>query len=428
MMSKRRSVAKRKPVKVAVKRKKESASKETQELTRLGGALRSLGGLGGKMLGGLVGMGGAGGSLGTDLGASLSRWLGAGDYTVSSNSIVQRASAGATIPSMHKEGQTIVVRHKEYLTEVLSSTAFAVQTQYSINPGLSTTFPWLAAIAQQYSEYRVKGMVFHYVPTSGNAVTGTNPALGSVMLQTSYRASETAPTSKVELLNEYWASESVPSEGFCHPIECDPKENPFNVQYVRSTAVPTGDSVLMYDLGKTTLAVSGNLADGNVLGDLWVTYEIELRKPVLTDINNASVLTLTGSANSTIDNTHAFGANFSIRSSSFFVTPTFTANTITFPPGSTGAYAILLEYDGTVTAASFSPTTITGAGSSIIKFMGATAGKATAYTVGTASPFNAVAINITQPATTTVVTFLTAVMTGASGMQCLITQINPTIL
>jgi hypothetical protein len=182
---------------------------------------------------------------------------------------------------MHSNDQSITVRHKEYLGEIRGSTSYAVVQSFDLNPGMSGTFPWLSGVANRFQEYKLKGAVFHYVPSSGAAVSGTNAALGTVMMQTSYRASDTPPLNKVEMLNEYWSSEAVPSEPFCHPIECDPKENPFNIQYVRAGAIPSGDSILMYDLGVTHVAVSGQQADGNVLGDLWVTYEVELKKPVV---------------------------------------------------------------------------------------------------------------------------------------------------
>lgn len=271
-------------VKLRQKTRKSTQKKKNaqSEMTRLGYALRALGGLGGKMAGGLVGMPNAGGSVGTNLGAALSKWLGSGDYTVSTNSIVQKAQTPmGSIPSMHNDSQSIVVRHKEYLGPVLGSTGFKVQSVYSINPGVAQTFPWLSQVASRFQEYRIKGAVFHYVPTSGTSVSGTNPALGSVMIQTSYRANDSQPTSKIEMMNEYWACEGAPSETFCHPLECNPKENPFNVQYVRNHDVPEGDSVLMYDIGKTFLATSGMPATGNPVGDLWVTYEVELKKPVL---------------------------------------------------------------------------------------------------------------------------------------------------
>lgn len=195
-------------------------SKKKQNVSQVGQLIRSLGSLGGSALGGVVGLPAAGGAAGNSLGAALSKWMGFGDYTVSTNSIVSKAST--QIPAMHKEGQTVVIRHREFLTTVRSSTNFALQNSFTLNPGNSTTFPWLSTIAASFQEYRWKGLVFHYIPTSGSAISGTSPSLGSVMMQTSYRSTDSPPSSKAELLNEYWSGEAVPSETFAHPIECDP--------------------------------------------------------------------------------------------------------------------------------------------------------------------------------------------------------------
>jgi hypothetical protein len=226
----------------------------------------------------MVGMPSSGATIGTGLGAALSRWLGMGDYTVNQNSIVSRASN--SVPSMHKNDQTVVIRHREYIGPISGTTSFAVAYELPINPGLASTFPWLSGIATNFQEYKIRGMVYHYVPTSGTAISGTNSALGAVMIQTSYRATESAPASKVTMLNEYWANEVVPSDTMAHPIECDPKENPFAVHYVRSGNIPSGD-LLLYDVGKTFVATQG-MQGTNVVGDLWVTYEVELKKPMVT--------------------------------------------------------------------------------------------------------------------------------------------------
>jgi len=318
------------------------------EVTRLGAALRALGGLGGSALGGLVGMPAGGASAGSTLGAALSKWLGSGDYSVGSNTIVKKVMKGSdSVPMMHQEGQTILVRHKEYLGEVLGSIAFRVNQSFELNPGNSSTFPWLSGVASHFQEYKIRGLVFHYVPTSGSAVSSTNAALGSVMLQTSYRSNDTPPSSKVEILNEYCSNESVPAEPFAHPVECDPRENPFNVQYVRTGAVPTGDSKLLYDLGVTHVAVSGQQANDVVLGDLWVTYEIELKKPVLESNVTSS--------------TQSFSAEVvsaSLTASSYFATPTsrsgqlectIDGRTITFPKGTYGRYIICVRIASTLT-------------------------------------------------------------------------------
>jgi hypothetical protein len=199
--------------------------------------------------------------------------------------MIQRASAG--IPMMHNNGQSVVVRHKEFIGSVSGSSGFAVAYALTLNPGLRATFPWLSGLAVQFQEYDLKGCVFHYVPTSGAAISGTNSALGSVMIQTTYRSSDAPPNNKSSMLNEYWANEVVPSDTMCHPIECDPKENPFNIHYVRAGTIPSGEP-LMYDIGTTYVCTQG-MQGTNQVGDLWVTYEVELKKPIVSsNVTNLS--------------------------------------------------------------------------------------------------------------------------------------------
>lgn len=248
---------------------------------------------------------------------------------------------------MHTDQQSVRIAHKEYLGEVVASSAFTVLGSYELNPGNRQTFPWLSGIASQFQEYSFKGIVFHYIPSSGSAIASTNNALGTVMMQTTYRSSDSAPTSKVEMLNEYWSCETIPSEPLAHPIECNPKENPFNVQYVRTKAVPSGDSKLLYDLGMTHLAVSGQQGT-NVIGDLWITYDVELKKPIVTSNVTTDVLSAYIVGGGTIDFTNYFGT-----------TPTYPVNntiavtasgrTITFPKNSVGTWTITLDLSATST-------------------------------------------------------------------------------
>ena len=131
------------------------ATNKKNEVTRLGAALRTLGGLGGGAVGSLFGAPTTGTSFGTGLGAALSRWLGSGDYKVASNSVVSQSLKGnASIPSMHAEGQSVIVRHKEFVTEVRGYNTFTVRGSYDINPGRAETFPWLAGVAARFQEYK----------------------------------------------------------------------------------------------------------------------------------------------------------------------------------------------------------------------------------------------------------------------------------
>jgi len=220
-----------------------------------------------------------------------------------------------------------------------------VQKTLQINPGNSVAFPWLSGVAARFQEYKIRGLVFHYVPTSGTAVSGTNSALGSVMIQTSYRSNDSAPTSKAVMMNEYWATESVPADPFCHPIECDPKENPFNIQYVRTGTIPTSDNQLLYDLGVTYVATSG-MQSTNVVGDLWASYEIELKKPIV-DSNVTSTAPTLCAYFTTPTSVNPFPTTYSTQGD---ITVTSVSNqTITFGPGMVGSYLFTYQVQASTT-------------------------------------------------------------------------------
>jgi len=318
-----------------------------QEVGRLGQALRLLGGYGGGIAGGLFGQPAIGRSIGTNLGASVSKWLGSGDYAVKSNSLVNQMKSSGDIPMMHKTSQSVIVRHKEYLADIYSAatgspSAFSIQS-FPLNPGVELTFPWLCNIARNYQEYTIRGMIFHIESTSGESVAAANTTLGSVMMCTNYRATSAAPTSKIELLNEFFSSDAKPSESFCHPIECDPRENPYNVQYVRSSAVPAGEDLKTYDLGTMYVATQGMQANNVNLGELWVSYEVELRKPKATALVGAGTTSFVSSLAGSYATGTAFATalNTSTINSLGVVWSSAAANvTATLPVGSAGTYVL----------------------------------------------------------------------------------------
>jgi len=376
------------------------------------------------MLGGAFGAQAAGSAAGSSLGAAVSRWLGAGDYSVASNTIVKSSlKAASSVPMMHNFGQNVVVRHREYLGEIRGSTAFTVQDSFELNPGNSRTFPWLSGIAQNFQEYSFKGVVFHYVPSSGSAISGTSPALGTVMMQTSYRSTDTAPTNKAELLNEYCSNEAVPSETMAHPIECDPKENPFNVQYVRNRPLSSGETALMYDLGVTHIATSGQLASGNVLGDLWVTYEVELKKPILSSNATSSFKALSAYTTGTITAGTLVSTigTATIPDSSMSVL--FSNNTITIAEGTTGKYVVTVTILGTLSSCSWTgPLTYTNCNSANI---GPNITRTEATITGTGMSISSVSrsfgLDTVDPATSSVITIPTPSPIGGTITNVLVT-------
>lgn len=405
-----------KKIKVRLRTAPKTAKAKKSEVSALGQVLRTLGGLGGGALGGMIGQSAAGSGVGTGLAATLSRWLGAGDYTVSQNSIVSSSLRSSnSIPTMHKSGQMITVRHKEYLCAITGSVNFSVQRFFLLQPGDVHTFPWLSGVANKFQQYRVKGMVFHYVPTSGHAVSSTNPAIGSVMIQTSYRANDSPPESKVEMLNEYWASEASPAESFVHPIECAPKENPFQIHYTRTKPVPSNDSPLLYDLGVTYVATQG-MQGANPVGDLWVTYEIELIKPQIASSVLGDVYSATLTAQDPVPGSPLGTAITS--TSGQAISLSMTARTLTFPVGFLGTYMVYVRVAATTQFTAFDGT----GGPAYVNCVGEIFDNGATWTrtvvlgaaATTASGFYVFAVKLNDPSTVATVTIPAMTWTGTA--------------
>jgi len=226
---------------------------------------------------------GTGIAVGRALGSMVSHATGFGAYKLRHNSILM-----GDVPSVRNarnlEG-AVVVRHKEYLGDVTSSSTAgsAAITVYPLNPGLST-FPWLAGIANSFQEYKWNGVLVEFKTTCGDAISSTNSALGEVVISTNYNSVSpfTTSSTKSQLLNEEYATSTKPSMSAIHAIECAPTQSPLTRLYTRGTSTnvaATGADLRLYDLGSLAVGTFGQQAASATLGELWITYEVILFKP-----------------------------------------------------------------------------------------------------------------------------------------------------
>jgi len=277
--------------------------------------------LGGKALKGAVGAVGNAivpgiGDVASDFFSSIT---GMGAYKVKRNSIMDGLMASvetsgnvARPPAFGTTGVGSDLRftHSEYVADVQSSTAFAGNT-YLINPGNPLLFPWLSQIAALYEMYEFHGLVIQYRPTSATAVGTTNAAMGTVLIATEYDAYDNGFDSKRSMDACEYASSGLPYERFLHPIECDPKrgvtKNSFVLPGVTSLTGVQGDARLDF-LGATTIATVGQQAGGQSIGEIWVSYDVQLTRPVLE--NN---LLTTGFTQHTIDTIATNNATYPTR-------------------------------------------------------------------------------------------------------------------
>lgn len=223
--------------------------------------------------------GGVVGGLGQISGA-----LGIGDYTT--NSIVNGGmGAPEAVPSFSDNtGSSVVISHREYLSDVYGTPAGQnfQNSSYSLNPGLESTFPWLAQIAQNYEEYTIRQLIFTFrssIAPIGSSGTGQ---VGTVIMATQYNAGEEPFSDKETMMQYDGAMSAKVIDGLISGVECDPAQNAGSYgKYIRAGPAPIGQDIKTYDLGQFNMAVTNipSSYENQSLGELWVSYTIELRKP-----------------------------------------------------------------------------------------------------------------------------------------------------
>lgn len=246
------------------------------------GTFSRLGAAGGGALGGRYGLGSLGSAAGGLLGNTISKLVGFGDYKVMENTLVKDIDMGHSIPAFGDQSAGTVIRHREFLADVRApaSTAFNLTFRIPINPGLASSFPWLAQIAGNYQQYHIRGMVFEFISTSSEY--STNAGLGSVVLATEYDVTKPAFVSKLAMENSQFCVSGKPSVDIMHPIECAKAVTNNPIKYVRTSPVPVNEDQRLFDWANFELAQNGIAATaGTGMGELWVSYDICLLKPVL---------------------------------------------------------------------------------------------------------------------------------------------------
>lgn len=221
----------------------------------------------------------AGGYGGSVAGRGLARAAGLGAYNVSSNSLVA-VHEGNPVPEFGSASNVTHIRHRDFICDVSNAgTTDFTLTSYILNPGNTTTFPFLSRLAQNFQTYSLQGMIIEFVSTSSDITSGG--ALGSVVMATDYDANADAPSSKSEMENMQFSISAKPSVNQTHIIECDPALQQNEILNVaRSGFTPsTVQDQNSYNWGQFHFATVGVPSSSGNIGELWVTYDVALLKP-----------------------------------------------------------------------------------------------------------------------------------------------------
>jgi len=282
--------------------------------------------------------------------------LGFGDYVPTPFKVMQNTllSMGNDPPEIQNaiDGR-FIIRHREYLRDIVTGAAGAFNIQaFDINPGLETTFPWLAQISQAFEQYIMRGMIFEFKSTSADALNSTNTALGTVIMATQYDALKPVFVNKQEMENHQYAASAKQSCSMLHPVECARNASVLDHLYIRTGAVPPDADQRLYDFGKFQIATVGQQAANVNIGELWVTYEIELLKPQINEVGAIQQSNYYYNA-TTVAAATPLGSQSGLEGSSknnIPITISATNRTLTFPKGTYGCYLLMYQMRGDVAA------------------------------------------------------------------------------
>lgn len=224
------------------------------------------------------------GRAGTMLGAGISRITGFGDYVVHDNTMSKGGYSSIDVPNFGTGSSEVRVTHREFVKSISvpgDPTNFNNYT-LDINPSNEVLFPWLSRIARNYQQYKINGMVFTFKSmTSEYASSGS---LGTVGIATNYNVNDKPYENLVAFENSQFAVVNKPSLNIVHAIECKEFARNGLQLYVRDAESESTNisDARFYDYAKVQIMTEGlPQAVDTTLGQLWVSYDITLLKPIV---------------------------------------------------------------------------------------------------------------------------------------------------
>ena len=197
------------------------------------------------------------------------------------NSVAVAYSSIQRFPRKSKQTERFTSR--DLVATISGSTAFST-TKFVVNPGLSSTFSWLAPNAVKWQQYRFSRLAFIYVTRSATT------AKGSVILTPDYNPTDLPPADESHAFNNQNAVEDVPwkQEIICR-LDVNAMFFSGPRKQIRSANI-SGD-LNIYDAARLYVSTTGQ-ADNSVIGNLYVDYDVELYVPQSSPLNGSAPIYL----------------------------------------------------------------------------------------------------------------------------------------
>lgn len=252
------------------------------------------------------------------------------------------------------------VTHREYIGDILTSSSntnslssFQLQAFY-INPGNAGLFPWLSTVASQFTNFRVRAITFTFVSTSATALNSTNTALGLALARQQYDSTVPPDTTEYQMLNSYGKKQANPSVSWSFNVDVSRMATAIGT--VSTITSPSGlpanqDSRLFYPNGFFEIATIGMQANNVNIGQLHVSYSIDLFRPTLIQGEIGNTLRTAHYKSTTTDfaNATPLGNNvLPVTSGVDGIGIVITSTSVTLPVSIvTGKYLMIVNWRGT---------------------------------------------------------------------------------
>lgn len=311
---------------------------------------------------------------------SVLKALGLGSYALEENSLLEpgRLDLGGEIPLIANDGpgECVLVTHQEYIgdLETGSGTPTVFDTvSFDLNPSDPDLFPWLQAIANQFEEYELRGMLVVLKTIASDVSTALS--LGTMFGAVQYDINDEPFATKTELLNYKGGVSRKVSETVIIPVECKRTFNVLNHLYVATGGeVPADATPQFYNLGRLTIGSEGCPAPFTKIAEVWVTYDLALYKPKLGDGGALALNTQTALYHSTTwTNTAPLTGFADNPSAGNHWRGSLSSTSILFPPKDTqGIWLVYVEWSGAAVTASYPAQTTVGCSAKLLFINGST--------------------------------------------------------
>lgn len=215
--------------------------------------------------------------------------IGAYGTQTTSNALVDGGSSTqfqAPLFAPQSDTGSVVISHREFIGKLYAPKSdegnFHLQ-EYEVNPGLSSLFPWLSSIAQNYDSYELIQCIVSVKSLVSESIGGDG-IIGSIYMAHQEDLHQGSFRTAHDIMQFQGSVSCKASSNLMLGLECDPSKVPGSSthKFVRVEGIDRYHRQIQdFDMGKVSIATADlptNL-QGDAIGELWISYTVKLSTP-----------------------------------------------------------------------------------------------------------------------------------------------------